>query len=144
MQNFQELFNSAKELSDKRNKIFNQLKESFKKEILPEYIKIINNISYEVVYFKSDIEIFGDEMETSFDPELGEEVFTFAIHKDGFICDATRGYDGCGFVWEYNSDYKLEKINNKGILDLIYLVNSRLKKHIKQMEKDIEKANKLI
>ena len=80
MKNFNELFEEAKQLKDRRLKLFSELKRKFTNEILPEFAKIMGYCGYKESYFKADNKIFEGIM--------GE-----------INCEAYTGYDGTQYCF---------------------------------------------
>jgi len=142
MKNFNELFEEAKELSDRRLKAFDILKEKFTIEILPEFAKVLNACDYETAFFNANNKVFSEDMFEFEDHETDTIDFCFGITKDGEIFSARHEYDGYRYKWEL-LDNGLESIRNVGVIELVNLVRSRTEKYNLKLFNDAVKAEKL-
>lgn len=144
MKNFNELFEEAKGLNDRRKKAFSDLKNKFNSEILPEFAKVLDMCDYSVCYFHSNIKIFAENMSEYVDygSEGYQLSFCFGITKDGEIKNINYEPDRC--TYDYNDEDGLKEIRNVGILELVRLVNSRLEKYTEKMHKNSVKAESYI
>lgn len=139
MKNFNELFQESSELSDKRNKLFNELKKKFSSEILPEFAELLKKCDYKSCYFKLNTKVFSEEMIKFVDPETDDVQFGIEITNEGKIFSTKIKFVGYGYEFEA-SENEMKEIRNIGILELIREVNSRTEKYNKKLFDDCAKA----
>lgn len=144
MENFKELFEKATQVSDKRKKVFNQLKEKVKTEILPDFAKAINDLGYKDVFFSSSLPIISGHDENSLYEEDGYP-YVFCIRyydNTGWICEAGKdSYTGDLTHADYK-DFSFDEVDltNQGIIDLVKQLNKRLLGLIERRKEENEEA----
>jgi len=129
MENFNELFEQAEQISDKRKAIFNKLIEKTVSEILPKFCEAMEGFDVSRCYFKTSNKVNNyQEKQTD---ESGDEFFVICVRSDKTFNDAQLNfYESRYFIPE---DWKDQTFVNdttgfkrSGIIEFVKLLNSRL------------------
>lgn len=144
MNNFEGLFKEAAITADKRKKVFNQLIEKTKNEILPKFCEACFNLDIKTVYFKTDNKPTKNLDQEPHDIDWGEVVYALAIDVENkTMVDATYNPHS-GNIWVpdhwVSKDIKDVEFTRTGIIEFVTDLNSRLNSYIKKYD---EKTKKL-
>jgi hypothetical protein len=139
MENFNELFEQAAIVADRRNQIFNRLIEKTINDLLPAFCESCEKFDIKKVYFKTDnkVNTYCDKQYNQFDSFY---VLCINVVNKSF-CDAK--YDELNNKYsDYNCKclpFDSEKWLKTGIVEFVKYLNNRLADYIKKYEaKNIE------
>lgn len=144
MKNFNELFETASQVGDHRLKIFNQLIENTKTEILPRFCESMKKLGYTKFNFDtSEAILVGMEEKPDFKYENG---FPFSVNSDFTISVNYYEYEGGGTVFKecYKQDIDTAAFTKTGIINFRYRINKRLEKIISEREAENEEAENVL
>lgn len=145
MKSFEELFNEASIVADKRSKFLNALIDKTKSELLPRFTEICDNLDIKTVYFKTEKKVFADSEKRR--DECGE-FYVLALHiNDGTITDAEYNYIGNMYrVPEYWKGTKIEeaKLLRTGIIEFVTMLKDKLERQIESNTAEADKALSLL
>ena len=145
MKNFNELFENAAKVADKRNKVFNQLIDKTRNELLPKFCEVCSNLDMKYVFFSTFTQITEDQDE-QYDYYEGYTKYYLAIDVVNMKIGDCKYDHQTGY---YIPDgWNLTKINDaiftkKGIVELVRDLNNRLDNYIKKYNKLNEEAEKM-
>lgn len=149
MKNFNELFEEAVNVSDKRKVIFNQLIKKTIEEILPRFCVACESFDINRVYFSLDTKPneFCDKQQF----QCGEYTYVIAIDvKNQLFCDAEVTPEA-GWKYSVPESWNWYAFNNDeyhftrtGIVEFVKSLNNRLENYIKKYEEKNEFANNLL
>jgi hypothetical protein len=143
MKEFNELFEKATEVADRRKKVFNQLIEKTKKEILPNYCKLMGDLGYEKFFIDMKIPIFPD-MEEKEAPDM-DTGYPISINSDGTFSIYDYDYDGRkGIIFTEIETIESPEFLKTGILSFLREINERLDSVIEKMDNKNNEAEKII
>lgn len=147
MKTFDELFQEAAQISDRRSKVLNQLIEQVKTDILPAFCKACDGYDLNKVYIKTDHKAYSDS-----DRQSDERDYFFGVCidvQDETISDARFDcYDEKWFV-PLPQGWKGEQIKGAtflrvGIVEFVKALNSRLEKYNTKYSARLQEAEKLL
>jgi hypothetical protein len=144
MKNFNELFETAKTVADRRKKVFKQLIEKTKNEILPKFCETCEEFDIKTV--------FGITQNRLFDEQSGQEFeydwtgYPFAINVK------EKTMSGCDY-FAPSGDYNLTdyedlnisdvKFKRTAIMEFVTLLNSRLADYVNKYDHSNNEAEQL-
>lgn len=151
MKTFDELFQEAAIISDKRKAVFNQLIERTEKELIPAFAKVLKDYDLNKAFFTMYIcPISG--MDAGHD-EGGDDIWAIGIENDGRIWKCSKD-PYCGKyacyeemrtrVDESNMDIPIAKFQRSGIVDLVKKINNRVEELNKKYTSKVEEAEALL
>lgn len=109
MKTFNELFQQANEISDKRKKIFNELIKKTETEIIPAFAELLAcydiNKCYFTMHYNAPFKSVNHEIEGQRDEE-GDLFYAYAIENDGSLWECSKNI----YTDQYEciKNYKLE------------------------------------
>lgn len=155
MKTFNELFQQANEISDKRKKIFNELIKKTETEIIPAFAELLTNYDIKKAFFtmhyhapfKTDrYEIDGQR------DEEGDLFYAYAIEDDGSLWECSKNI----YTDQYEciKNYKLEgtdliientaKLKRSTVLKFLVKIQERIQELNQKYSSINEKAESLL
>lgn len=145
MKSFEELFNEAYSVADRRSKYLNALIDKTKTELLPRFTEICDNLDIKTVYFRTEKKVFADSEKRS--DECGE-FYVLALHiNTGTITDAEFDYIGNKYrVPECWKGTKIEeaKLLRTGIIEFVTILKDKLERQIESNTAEADNALSLL
>lgn len=145
MKTFDELFQEATLVADRRSKILNELIERVKTEILPRFCDVSAIFDLKTVYFKTSNKVLSDS-----DKQIGEYEFFYclAIHVNDY-CITDAIYDMLEQKYSIpdhwgKTNMADAKLMRTGILEFTKALNARLEMYIEKYSKEAEKGTALL
>lgn len=130
MKTFDELFNEARKISDKRDKVFNELIKETKLKLLPKFCEVCKSYDLKKVYFSTSEKVYHLS-----DKQFGQYEYFYALCidiqkeqiNDAKFSDIERRYH----VPEYwvPEDISETKLLRTGIIEFIEALKGRLEKY---------------
>jgi len=151
MKTFDELFQEAAQISDKRTAIFNQLIEKTENEIIPAFAKMLDGYDLSKSFFTMYVKPFSD-----IEPQKDEDDSNFwaiAVEHDGRIWDCEKDiYTGKYKTYkefrlkddESNINLPITKFTRVGIVPFVKLLNNRIEELNKKYASKAEEAEALL
>lgn len=151
MKTFDELFQEAAKISDKRTAIFNQLIKKTENEIIPAFVKMMNGYGLSKTFFTMYVNPFS-----GFDSQKDEEgadFWAFGLENDGLLLDCEK--DLWTGRYETYKAYRLKnnesdlslpvaRFTRSGIAQLVKLLNNRIEELNKKYALKVEEAETLL
>ncbi len=153
MENFNELFASAKEIADRRNKVFNELIEKTKAEILPEFCESCAALGIKILYFEFWNAPILKYHDVSFTDELNDKCYGLAIDVENkkiaeSNVDMEMHASGEKYRHSYyeatESDLNEAELTKVGIVSFIKELNGRINVLNQQYAKKVAEAEVLL
>lgn len=145
MKSFEELFNEASIVADKRSKYLNALIDKTKSELLPRFCDVCASFDLKTVYFRTEKKVFADSEKRR--DECGE-FYVLALHiNDGTITDAEFNYIGNMYrVPEYWKGAKIKDANllRTGIIEFVTILKDKLERQIESNTAEADNALSLL
>lgn len=141
--NFNELFESAKQVSDRRNKVFNQLIEKTASEITPKLLSVMESLDVDYIRVSTSTPSFWSEDPTTL--ETYEREYTVFIYDDGEIHEANYDFGPHGYEYQPTTltigNIKQKDCYKKvGIVELVGKLKEILAEIVEKAERQCKKA----
>lgn len=141
--NFNELFESAKQVSDRRNKVFNQLIEKTASEIAPKLLSVMKSLDIDYIRVSTSTPSFWREDPTTL--ETYEKEYTVFIYDDGSIHEANYDFRLHDYGYQPTTltigNIKQKDCYKKvGIVELVGKLKEILAEIVEKTEKQCRKA----
>ena len=144
MKNFNELFETAKNVSDRRKRVFNQLIEKTKNEILPKFCEACEGFDIKTVYGKTQNRLFDEQEDITIETDW--VVFPFAVNVKEKTISGADYFAPNGDYNNYNFteiNFSKLKLKRTGIIEFVNLLNSRLASYVDKYDAANDEAESL-
>jgi len=135
MKDFNELFETAQSVADRRKKVFNELIKKTSSEILPKFCEACRGFDLKEVYFKTNNQTIGGQELQKLD--YGIEFYALAINvQEKTIEEVEIDYPN-GYKKFSNSDvmtFDEPNFKKTGIIEFVNLLNNRLADYIDKFD----------
>ena len=151
MKAFEELFQEAALVADKRSKVLNELVVKTKEDILPKFCDACAGFGLSKIYIRTDSKVYSDS-----DKQSDERDYFYGLCinvEDREISDALYNpHSEYGYgepAWRIPDHWNGEPISEAkllkaGIVEFVKTLNARLEKYIKTYTDKNEQAERLL
>ena len=145
MKDFNELFETAQSVADRRKKVFNELIKKTSSEILPKFCEACRGFDLKEVYFKTNTQTIGGQIEQEM--EYDWSIFALSINVQDETIEDVEYFLPTGSYEKLNySDvltFSEANFKRTGIIEFVKLLNNRLADYIDKFDAKNDVAENL-